>query len=246
MVVLDLEDAVKPGEKAAARDAAVAAVAIGFGERMTAIRINGFDSGEFDQDVAAVAASRADYAVLPKAEDPAAIARVIERLGKPLLAMIETPRGVLAAARIAVLRGVVGLIAGTNDLAATLRLPPSSGRESLSLSLQMIVLAARAAGIWALDGVFNRLDDPQGLELECRHGRALGFDGKSLIHPNQIAAAAAAFGPTSAEIAEARALVDAAAGGAERYRERMIESMHVERARDLLAGVENMGNEHVR
>jgi (3S)-malyl-CoA thioesterase len=234
MVILDLEDAVKPADKELARAAAIAAVAEGFGESLSAIRLNSFDTPEHAADVAAVAASQADYALLPKAEDAAQIARLIETLGKPLLAMIETPRGVLAAARIAALRGVIGLIAGTNDLAATLRLPPSSGREAMQVSLQTIILAARSGGIWALDGVYNKLDDPEGLAAESAHGRALGFDGKSLIHPNQIAAATAAFGPTSAEIADARALIDAATCGAERYRGEMIESMHVARARDLL------------
>ena len=242
MVVLDLEDAVKPGDKATARSAAVEAVAAGFGGRMRAIRVNGFDSNEFDADVAAAAGSQADYVVVPKAENPADIARLIEMLGKPLLVMIETPRGVLAAAAIASIPGVTGLFAGTNDLAASLRLPPSSGRDAMAMSLQTIVLAARAGGVWALDGVFNKLDDSEGLEAECRHGHALGFEGKSLIHPNQIEIANAAFGPSSAELIEARALIDAATGGAERFGDRMIESMHVERARDLLARAGRTGD----
>lgn len=241
LVILDLEDAVRAGDKASARIAAVEAVAAGFGASLSAIRINAFDSPEYDADVAAVVASRADYVVLPKAEDAAAVARLIETLGKPLLVMIETPRGVLAAARIAAVPGVAGLIAGTNDLAASLRLPPSSGRAEMALSLQTIVLAARAGEVWALDGVFNKLDDAEGLEAESRDGRALGFDGKSLIHPNQIGIAASAFGPTAQEIAEARALIDAASGGAERFDDRMIESMHVEMARDLLARAEQSG-----
>ncbi|WP_066795626.1 HpcH/HpaI aldolase/citrate lyase family protein [Sphingomonas soli] len=238
MVILDLEDAVKPGDKASARIAAVEAVAAGFGRSASAIRLNGVDSREHADDVAAVRGSSADYAVLPKAEDVAQIARVAAALGKPLLAMIETPRGVLAAAEIAALPGVAGLIAGTNDLAATLRLPPRSGREAMGVALQTIVLAARAGDAWALDGVFNKLDDATGLETECREGRALGFDGKSLIHPNQIEIAARSFGPREREIAEAQALIAAASGGAERYQDRMIEAMHVEQARALLARAE--------
>lgn len=234
MVILDLEDAVKPADKDAAREAAVAAVAEGFAGRIAAIRINGFDAPEHARDVAAVAGSRADYAVLPKAENAAQVAHLADALGKPLLAMIETPHGVLAAAQIAALPGVAGLIAGTNDLAATLRLPPASGRESMGLALQTIVLAARAGDAWALDGVFNKLDDPEGLEAESKAGRALGFDGKTLIHPNQIEIAARSFGPTAEEIAEARALIAAATGGAERYGDRMIETMHVDQARALL------------
>ncbi|MFS2111829.1 CoA ester lyase [Sphingomonas sp. Sphisp140] len=235
LVILDLEDAVKDADKATARIAAVEAVAQGFGPRLAAIRLNGIESGEHLEDVAAVATSRADFAVLPKAESAADVAQVAKALGKPLLAMIETPLGVLAAAEIAAVPGVSGLIAGTNDLAASLRLPPSSGRAQMSVALQTIVLAARANAVWALDGVFNRLDDPEGLAAECREGRALGYDGKSLIHPNQIEIAARAFGPTEQELAEARALIAAATGGAERYEGRMIETMHVDQARAVLA-----------
>lgn len=235
LVILDLEDAVKPEDKAAARVAAVEAVGQGFGPRLCAIRINGIESGEHDDDLDAVAASAADFAVLPKTETAEEAARVAQILGKPLLAMIETPLGVLNAAEIAAVTGVHGLIAGTNDLAATLRLPPGAGRTPLALSLQMIVLAARASDVWALDGVFNALDDPEGLAVEAREGRALGFDGKSLIHPGQIAIAATAFGPTPEEIADAEALIEASTGGAERYQGRMIESMHVEAARALLS-----------
>jgi citrate lyase subunit beta/citryl-CoA lyase len=212
----------------------VEAAAQGFGHRLCAIRVNGIESGEHLDDVAAVAASLCDFAVLPKAESAADVAQVVEALGKPLLAMIETPLGVLNAAEIAAVPGVAGLIAGTNDLAATLRLPPSSGRDALALSLQMIVLAARASEVWALDGVFNKLDDPERLAAEAQAGRALGFEGKSLIHPNQIAIVAKAFGPSPSEIAEAQALIAAATGGAERYRDAMIETMHVDQARALL------------
>jgi (3S)-malyl-CoA thioesterase len=235
LVILDLEDAVKNENKAAARSAAVTAVAQGFGPRLCAVRLNGIESGEHVEDVAAIAGSVADFAVLPKAETAAEVAQLAEAVGKPLLAMIETPLGVLAAAEIAAVPGMAGLIAGTNDLAASLRLPPSSGRAAMAVALQTIVLAARASQVWAIDGVFNRLDDPEALAAECREGRALGFDGKSLIHPGQIAIAAEAFGPDEAELAEARALIEAATGGAERYRDRMIEAMHVEQARTLLA-----------
>ncbi len=234
LVILDLEDAVRAEDKGAARIAAVAAVEQGFGPRLCAIRLNAIDSGEHLADVEAVAGSVADFAVLPKAESAADAAQVAEALGKPLLAMIETPLGVFAAAEIAAVPGVSGLIAGTNDLAASLRLPPSSGRAAMAVALQTIVLAARASEVWALDGVFNRLDDPEGLAAECREGRALGFDGKSLIHPGQVAIAAEAFGPTPEEIADAQALIEAATGGAERFRGRMIETMHVDQAKALI------------
>lgn len=238
MVILDLEDAVKDADKEAARDAAVAAVAEGFGARPVTIRLNGPDTEWHARDVAAVRGSAATLAVLPKVESAAEAARIADVLGKPVLAMIETPAGLLAAAAIAAAEGVEGLIAGTNDLAATLRLGGGGeGRAGLTLALQTIVLAARAAGGFAFDGVWNRLDDPDGLEAECRQGRLYGFDGKTLIHPGQIDIANRAFAPDAAERDDARALIAAATGGAERFRGRMIEAMHVEAARRLLASV---------
>ncbi|UYY77982.1 HpcH/HpaI aldolase/citrate lyase family protein [Sphingomonas sp. R1] len=234
MVILDLEDAVKPEDKDAARHAAVAAMAEGFGERIAAIRINGADTAEHAADLAAIAGSAAAILVVPKVENAATAARIAAAAGKPILAMIETPAGVLAAPAIAAVPGVAGLIAGTNDLKATLEIPAGAGRAGLSLALQTVVLAARAGGGWALDGVFNALADPEGLAAECAEGRAFGFDGKTLIHPGQIAVAAQAFAPTADEILEARALLEAARGGAERFRDRMIEAMHVEQARAVL------------
>jgi (3S)-malyl-CoA thioesterase len=234
MVILDLEDSVRGDAKEAARQAAVAAIAQGFGHRLAAIRINGIDSAEHGADLDAVAASTADFVVVPKVENALDAASIADVTGKPLLAMIETPLGVLAAAEIAAVPGVSGLIAGANDLRVTLGIPAAAPRDSLSLALQTIVLAARASQVWAIDAVFNALDDADGLAAECRHGRSLGFDGKSLIHPNQIEVATRAFGPSDAEIADARALIEAATGGAERFNGRMVETMHVEQARALL------------
>jgi (3S)-malyl-CoA thioesterase len=235
MIILDLEDAVKPELKGEARSAAVAAVGQGFGERLTAIRVNMSGTEWHSSDVAAVAASEAHFAVLPKVEEAGAVASVAMRIGKPLFAMIETPRGLLNAVKIAHAPGVAGLIGGMNDLANELRIPPGSGRSGLTLALQSIVLAARAAGIWALDGVFNDLADAAGLEAECDEGRRFGFDGKTLIHPGQIDVTNRIWSPSAAEIEDARALVEAASGGAERFRDRMIETMHVEMAKRLLA-----------
>jgi citrate lyase subunit beta/citryl-CoA lyase len=235
MIFLDLEDAVKPADKAGARAAAVAAAGEGFGGRGVAIRLNMIGTEWHETDVGAVAGSAADYVILPKAESPEDVQRVAEAAGRPLLAMIETPSGVLAAADIASVTGVEGLIAGTNDLRAALHLPTGATRASMALSLQMIVLAARFGGCWAFDGVYNRLDDGEGLAAECREGRLLGFDGKTLIHPNQIDPCNAAFGASPEEIEDARALVAAATGGAERFRDRMIEAMHVDQARLVIA-----------
>jgi citrate lyase subunit beta/citryl-CoA lyase len=235
LVILDLEDAVKPDDKAAARKAAFEAVNEGFPGKPSAIRINGPETRWHGDDLEAVSASSCNLFVLPKVEDGRVASAIAKSVGKPLLTMIETPRGVLRVTEIASADGVAGLIAGTNDLANTLHLPGTNDRPGLGLSLQLIVLAARAAGIWALDGVFNDLADPDGLVAQCAEGRALGFDGKTLIHPNQIKIANHAFSPGAAELEDARALVAAASGGAERFRDRMIETMHVEMAKRLLA-----------
>jgi citrate lyase subunit beta/citryl-CoA lyase len=234
MVILDLEDAVKPGMKDEARTAAIDAARAGFGDRLCAIRINGPDSDCHAADLLAVCASDCDLVVLPKVEAPATAEDVAAQCGKPLLAMIETPRGVMRAAAIAETCGLAGLIAGTNDLANELRIPPGSGRAGLALALQGIVIAARGAGVWALDGVFNDLGDAAGLEAECREGRAFGFDGKTLIHPNQVDCANRIWSPSPEEIDDAKALIEAASGGAQRFRDRMIETMHVEMAKRLL------------
>jgi (3S)-malyl-CoA thioesterase len=238
MIILDCEDAVKPGLKDEARSAAVAAAAAGFGDRIVAIRINGEGTGPHAADVLAVRQSNAHAVVVPKVESASQAEELAAKCGKPLFAMIETPRGVINAAAIAAGFDVVGLIAGTNDLADTLRLPPSAGRDGLILSLQVIVLAARSAGIMALDGVCNDLSDSDRLAAECAEGRAFGFDGKTLIHPSQIDTANRIWSPTEAELADAQALIAAASGGAERFEGRMIETMHVDMAKRLLARAE--------
>jgi citrate lyase beta subunit len=232
LVVLDLEDAVKPADKDAARAAAVEAVAASW-TMPVAIRVNGAGTECHESDLAAVAHSKADLAVLPRAASGEGVRRAARSMGKPLLAMIETAAGVLAAAEIA--PDTVGLIAGTNDLRADLRLPLDASREPISASLQLIILAARAAGIAVFDGVFNKLDDPDSFAAEAEEGRRLGFDGKSLIHPNQIAPCHRAFAPSAAEIERARAIADTFHGGAERFGDEMIERMHVEAARRVLA-----------
>jgi citrate lyase subunit beta/citryl-CoA lyase len=231
LAVLDLEDAVKVEDKGSARDAAVEAVASAW-PMPVAIRVNGVGTEWHSLDLDAVARSKADFAVLPRAISAHLVHEVAEASGKPVLAMIETAAGVLAAAEIAAV--TAGLIAGTNDLRADLRLPLNATREPISASLQMIVLAARAAGVAVFDGVFNRLDDPDAFLKEAQEGRALGFDGKSLIHPNQIEPCHRAFAPEAAEVERAKALVEAFRGGAERFGDEMIERMHVEAAQRVL------------
>jgi citrate lyase subunit beta/citryl-CoA lyase len=232
LVVLDLEDAVKPEDKKAARDAAVEAVADEW-PMPVAIRVNSVGSEWHSLDLDAAARSEADFAVVPRAISGHLVQGVAKAIGKPVLAMIETAAGVLAAAEIA--PQTAGLIAGTNDLRSDLRLPLDATREPISTALQLIVLAARAVAVPVFDGVFNRLDDPQGFLAEAEDGRRLGFDGKSLIHPSQIEPCHRAFAPSGAEIERARRLVEAFSGGAERFDNEMIERMHVEAARRVLA-----------
>lgn len=232
LVILDLEDAVRPEDKVAARRAAVAAT-----ERPwpmpVGIRVNALGTAWHAEDVAALLASRAEFAVAPMVESPAAVNSIRENSGKPVAAMIESAAGVIAAPAIA--RDAAALIVGTNDLAANLRLPAGAGRGPLQMALQTVLLAARAAGVPAFDGVFNRLDDPDGLAAECAESRRFGFDGKTLIHPDQIGPCLAAFAPSAEEIARARRLVAAAKGGAERFEGAMVEAMHVAAAQRLLA-----------
>ena len=171
--------------------------------------------------------------MLPKAESAKQVHDVAWLVGKPVLAMIETPRGVIDAAAIA--PATRALIAGTNDLSAALRIPPGSGRSGLTAALQQVVIAARAAGVAAFDGVYNRLEDDDGLSAQAREGRAFGFDGKSVIHPNQIGTVNGIFSPSDDELEAAAALVAAATGGAERHEGRMIEALHVAEARALIA-----------
>jgi len=231
MVVLDLEDAVKPEDKDGARSAAVEAAAAGF-PGLCAIRINSRDPWH-GPDLDAVARSRADLVIVPMTPGPEPIREAAAATGKPVLAMIETARGVLAAAAIA--PAAAGLVAGTNDLAADLGLRPGGSRAPLMTALQTILLAARAARVAAFDGVYNRLDDAEGFAAQCEEGRALGFDGKSLIHPSQVEPANRLFGPSEAEVEAARRLLAAATGGAERFEGEMIERMHVEQATWVLA-----------
>lgn len=233
MIILDLEDAVKPVDKDEARDAAVAALEEGFGGRPVAIRLNAWGTDWYGRDALAARSGKADYVVLPKAESARQARDTKQLCEKPVLAMIETAAGVLHASEIA--RETAGLIAGTNDLAADLGITRPDGRKGLAHALQSIVLAARGGRVAVFDGVYNRLDEDAGLRAECEEGRAFGFDGKSLIHPSQIAAANAVFGPSAEEVEAALRLIEAATGGAERYEGRMIEAMHVDQARAVLA-----------
>ncbi len=233
MLILDLEDAVADQDKAAARQAAIAATQAGFGDKIVALRVNARDSIFHEDDMVAARQCSIDTIVVPKVDCLSHIEDVDSDL--PLLAMIEGSAGLYAARDIAGSQRVAALIAGVNDIVFETGMRPGKNREGLELSLQMIVLAAAASGKAVLDGVFNNLDDGAQLDAECRQGRCYGFTGKTLIHPNQIAAANAIFGPSENDLAEAHALIAASKGGAQRFQGRMIENMHVEAARHILA-----------
>ena len=232
LVILDLEDAVKMEDKKSARAVALDAVAMPW-RVPVAIRINAVGTEWHSLDLDSAAKSKADLVVIPRAHSAHLVGDIASTVGKPVLAMIETAAGVVAAADIA--QQTAGLIAGTNDLRADLRLPLDAKREPISAALQLIVLAARAAGVAVFDGVFNSLEDGEGFVSEAEDGRRLGFDGKSLIHPNQIEPCNRAFAPGVAEVERAKALVEAFHGGAERFGNEMIERMHVEAAQRVLA-----------
>lgn len=247
VAVLDLEDAVAPEAKADARAAAVHAVRDGgFGPRL-GVRINGLDTEWGLDDLAAMKAAGAKLVVAPKVETPEMVHALTAGLarGSALWAMVETPRALLALAEIASADGALdGLMLGVNDLAKALGTGASSDREPFKPWLAMLVATARANGLLAVDGVFNRIDDAQGLAAEAAQGRLYGFDGKSLIHPSQIAAANAAFSPSETEVAQARAIVAAFAApeaegqGAIRVNGAMVERLHLDQAQALLARAE--------
>lgn len=241
MVILDLEDAVPEDRKEEALANAVEAVGEGFGRRLSAVRINVEGTRWHGPEMVALKASAADYVVLPKVEDARQVKDVFSVCQKPVIAMIESAAGLLAAQGIAASEGCAALFMGNNDLRQDLGIPPSAGREGLSLALQSAILAARAARIAVFDGVFNRLDDEAGFEAECAAGHAIGFDGKTLIHPSQVPVANQVFGPDPQAVADARRLIEAATGGAERFEGRMVESMHVEEAKALIARAEAVG-----
>lgn len=242
VVVLDLEDAVGPDGKAEARAAAVAALTEGFGDRETAVRINGLDTPWGAEDLAAMADARPNIIVVPKVGSPAAL-EACAGSDIELWAMIETPAALLALPQIADRSGgrLGALVLGVNDLGAALGVRAAPGREPLKTAMALTVAAARTHGLTPIDGVFNRLDDPDGFAAECAQGRDFGFQGKSLIHPAQIEPCNRAFSPDAAEVAWARAVSAAFANhgddvaGAIRVDGAMVERLHLEQARHILA-----------
>ena len=249
-IIFDLEDSVAPGEKEAARARVAAAIAGGgYGRREIVVRVNALESPWGRADLAAIVPEAPDAILLPKVDAPDDLrdaAAHMEALGAApdlrLWAMIETPRGILAADGIArATPRLAGFVMGTNDLAKELHAAHVPGREPLLTSLSLVVLAARAHGLVALDSVYADIRDAAGFEAECRQGAAFGFDGKTLIHPSQIAIANRLFAPAPEAVARARRVLEAwrkaeAEGrGVAMLDGRMIEHLHVEEAERLLA-----------
>ncbi len=234
MLIIDLEDAVPADAKAEARAGVIAAMEAGYPGKLVAIRINNAASLHHADDLALLATIAPDAVVVPKVDSPAELDSLATPATIPLIAMIETPTAIFDCRAIAAHSRVIGLIAGLNDLAHDLQLPDGRDRSAMSHAIQTIVLAARATGKLAWDGVCNLIDDAAAFAAEAADGHRLGFDGKTLIHPSQVDPCNTAFAPTLEALTAAQALLAAATSGAERYDGAMVEDMHVASARALI------------
>ncbi|MGW1835883.1 HpcH/HpaI aldolase/citrate lyase family protein [Streptomyces sp. NPDC002067] len=249
-LILDLEDAVAPDAKAAARERVAAAAASGaYGHREVTIRVNGPGTAWHADDLRAAAAAGPDAVVVPKVESAATVReveRALEAAGAPehtaIWAMLETPRAMLDAREVAAAGERLSvLVMGTNDLAKELHAEHVPGRAPLLTGLSLALLAARESGKVILDGVFNDVKDLAGFEAECVQGRELGFDGKTLIHPAQVGPCNEVFAPSEAQVERSRRIIEAFDEAAREGRGvvtvdgRMIENLHVEDARRVLA-----------
>lgn len=241
-VLFDLEDAVAPDEKAAARETLAAALREGgYGARACIVRVNALSSPWGADDLAAAADLPCDGVLLPKVGSPADLDAAAACVPQPLWAMIETPAGIMNAGAICAHPRLAGIVMGTNDLAKDLGAREGQGRAPLLYALGAALLAARAAGVVAIDGVYNAFKDEVGLQAEALQGRDFGFDGKSVIHPAQIDVVNAVFAPDAAEIALAERQIAAyeaaiAAGQAVAVVDgKIVEGLHVATARATLA-----------
>ena len=247
-LILDLEDAVAPDAKPAAREAACAAAASGdYGRREVTIRINGLGTEWHDADLEAACAAGPDGIVVPKvgsAQQVRELVAAMERHGAPdrtrLWAMIETPTAILDVRDIARASDrLAALVLGTNDLVKELRAEHVPGRAPLLTALSLSVLAAREAGVACLDGVHNDVRNAESLRAECEQGRDLGFDGKTLIHPGQVEVANEVYAPSESAVRDARGILESweagAGAGVVTHEGRMVEALHVDIARRVIA-----------
>jgi citrate lyase subunit beta/citryl-CoA lyase len=247
-LILDLEDAVAPEAKELAREQVCAAVkARRFGKREVIIRVNALETPWGHDDIDAAAAAGPDAILVPKIGDAVDVAHAEQHMAEApracrLWLMMETPKAIFNANAIAASGGRLScLVMGTNDLLKELRAQHVAGRAPLLASLNLTVLAARAHGLVAIDGVFNDISDVQAFETVCQEGRALGFDGKTLIHPSQIEGCNRIFAPDPQEVARARAILAAfekpenKGKGTIALDGRMVELLHAEIARQTVA-----------
>lgn len=248
-LIFDLEDAVAPDAKPAARESAAAAASSGeYGRRELTIRCNGLDTPWGADDLVAAATAGPSAVVIPKVSSTAYLADVVKRLeaaGAPdslrVWAMIETPTAIFDVRQIAAVDRVAVLVMGNNDLVKELRARQVPGRAPILPHLATAVLAAREAGKVILDGVFNDITNAEGFEAECRQGAEMGFDGKTLIHPGQVDLANTVWAPSEAEIDEARQIIEAFAQaeaegkGVVTVNGRMVENLHRDTALRTLA-----------
>ncbi len=246
-LILDLEDAVAPDAKPTARLAAAAAASSGeYGRRELTIRVNGMDTQWHQDDMRAACEAGPDAIVVPKVSSEDEVYALVETMAKydapertKLWAMIETPHAMLHAEEIAsASERLEVLVMGTNDLVKELYAEHVPGRQSILTGLGLALLAARATGKAILDGVFNDVKDEAGFLAECQQGREMGFDGKTLIHPGQVAGANAAFAPSEQAVADAKGILqaweDGKGAGVVTYNGRMVENLHVESAQRIL------------
>jgi citrate lyase subunit beta/citryl-CoA lyase len=249
-LIFDLEDAVAPDAKEAARANVVAAAGSGaYGKREVVIRANGLNTDWGREDIIAIASSGADAVLVPKLESAADVTAVVELLDEagapPAMAiwgMMETPRGILRAEEIASASPRLAcFVMGTNDLVKDLRARHTPLRLPMVVALGTAMLAARACGLAILDGVYNDIQDVEGFRAACLQGLEMGFDGKTLIHPGQIAPCNEVFAPSAEDLKMAEKIVlafeqaRAAGKGVVTVDGRMIENLHVEQAQRQLA-----------
>jgi citrate lyase subunit beta/citryl-CoA lyase len=255
-LILDLEDAVAPDAKEMAREQVLAAVkAGGYGDREIVIRINAMTTQWGDADLKAAAGAGADAILIPKVQSPAdleAVRSTLRLSGAPgtqaLWAMMETPLAILNAAAIAAAAPgeypLTAFVMGTNDLAKETKASLGGGRVGMLAWLSICIAAGRAYGVDILDGVFNGIGDEEGLRAELEHGKLLGMDGKTLIHPSQIEPCNTVFTPPAEEVEWARKIVAAfaepenAGKGAIRLDGKMVELLHAEMAKRTVAVAE--------